>query len=68
MGKKTIVTCDCCGTDVLGKLYFTVNRQVLYDKQTGDPAIYLCPNCFRRTKLVSLLLDLEEMAKEDYLK
>ncbi len=63
MGKKTVVTCDCCGADVFGKLYFTINREVIYPKQTMT-ALYYCSKCFRETKLVSLLLDLEEMAKK----
>lgn len=63
MGKKTVITCDCCGIDILGKLYFTVNNERLYDKQIIIPT-YLCSKCFRESKLVSLLLDLEDMGKE----
>lgn len=64
MGKKTVITCDCCGTDVNGKLYFTINREILYSKQTNDPS-YLCSKCFRKSTIVPLLLDLDEMVKEN---
>lgn len=64
MGKKISVTCDCCGTDIDGKLYFTVNNERLYSKQIINPT-YLCSKCFKESKLVPLLLDLEEMKKED---
>ncbi len=66
MGKQTIVTCDSCGTDVFGQKYFTLNiRKVIHGKQTMNPAIYLCPKCFRETKLALLLLDIEGMEKQD---
>lgn len=65
MGRKIIVTCDCCGTDIDGKLYFTVNREVLYDKQKNIPT-YFCSKCFKEIKLVSLLLDLDDMSKKVY--
>lgn len=65
MGKETIVTCDCCGIDVFGKKYFTLNiRKVIHGKQTLNPSIYLCPNCFRETKLALLLFDTND-SKED---
>lgn len=66
MGKKIILTCDCCGTDIDGKLYFTINREILYDKQIIDPD-YLCPKCFRESTIVPLLLDLEEMKEKEVL-
>jgi hypothetical protein len=60
MGKQTIVTCDSCGADVFGQKYFTMNiRKVIHGKQTINPAIYLCPKCFRGTKLALLLCDIE---------
>lgn len=60
MGKQTIVTCDRCGLDVFGQKYFTLNiRKVIHGKQSMNPAIYLCPKCFRETKLTLLLLDIE---------
>ena len=61
MGKQTTVTCDSCGTDVFSKKYFTMNvRKVVHGKQTLNPAIYLCPNCFRKTKLALLLYDITD--------
>lgn len=61
MGKQTTVTCDCCGVDVYGKKYFTMMiRKVLQGKQTINPAIYLCPKCFRETKLALLLADVDD--------
>ena len=60
MGKQTLVTCDACGIDVYHKQYFTLNvRKVIHGKQTLNPAIYLCPKCFRETKLALLLCDIE---------
>ena len=60
MGKQTMVTCDACGIDVYHKQYFTLNvRKVIHGKQTLNPAIYLCPKCFRETKLALLLCDIE---------
>ena len=61
MGKQTIVTCDSCGVDVFSKKYFTLNiRKVIHGKQKMNPAIYLCPKCFRETKLALLLWDMPE--------
>jgi hypothetical protein len=58
MGREIKVTCDGCGTDVFGKKYFTLNvRKVVHGKQTINPAIYLCPRCFRETKLALLLCE-----------
>ena len=66
MGKQTIVTCDSCGTDVFGQRYFTLNiRKVIHGKQTMNPAIYLCPKCFRETKLALLLLDIEGVTENE---
>lgn len=65
MGKRTIVTCDSCGVDVFGQKYFTMNiGKVIYGKQTMNPAIYLCPKCFRETKLALLLCDMGKMEGE----
>lgn len=65
MGKQTVITCDSCGTEVWGKKYFTMNiRKIIQGKQTINPAIYLCPNCFRETKLALLLVDMETGTKE----
>lgn len=66
MGKKIILTCDCCGTDIDGKLYFTVNNERLYSNQIIIPT-YLCSKCFKKTTLVPLLLDLEEMKEKEVL-
>lgn len=33
-------------------------------KQTMNPVIYLCPKCFRETKLAMLLIDIE-VEKDD---
>lgn len=56
MGKELKVTCDSCGKDMYGRIYYTLNiRKVTYGKQKMNPAIYLCPNCFRATKLALLL-------------
>ena len=62
MGKQTVVTCDCCGVDVYSKKYYvlaiqTINRGV----QKKNPSIYLCPKCFRDTKLALLLLGCEDV-------
>ena len=58
MGKQITVTCDSCSIDIYGKKYYTMNiRKVTQGKQTINPAIYLCPVCFRETKLAMLLLD-----------
>lgn len=66
MGKEIRVTCDACGTDIYGKKYFTLNiRKVIHGKQTLNPAIYLCPNCFRETKLALLLCDLPDKEVEE---
>ena len=64
MGKQITVTCDSCGVDIYGKKYFTMNiRKVALGKQHIQPAIYLCPKCFRETKLAMLLFD--DDSKED---
>ena len=61
MGKITRVICDACGTDVWGLKYFTLSiRKVIHGKQTLNPAIYLCPKCFRDTKLALLLADVAD--------
>lgn len=66
MGKEIKVTCDSCGNDVYRQNYFTLNiRKVIHGKQTLNPAIYLCPNCFRETKLALLLGDIRENDKND---
>ncbi len=66
MGKQTIVTCDSCGVNVYGQKYFTLNiRKVINGKQTMNPAIYLCPKCFRETKLALLLLDIEGVTENE---
>ena len=62
MGKQTTVTCDSCEIDIYGKKYFTLNiRRVAQGKQTINPVVYLCPKCFRETKLAMLLLDSREV-------
>lgn len=62
MGKQTVITCDSCGIDVYGQRYFTLNiRKIVYGKQAMNPAIYLCPKCFRVTKLALLLCDMPEV-------
>ena len=61
MGKEIKVICDSCGTDVFGQKYFTLCiRKILHGKQTKNPTIYLCPNCFRKTKLSMLLCDMND--------
>lgn len=65
MGKETRVTCDGCNVDIYRQIYYTMNvRKVVHGKQTLNPAIYLCPKCFRDTKLALLLCDVVEEAKE----
>lgn len=60
MGKEIKVTCDGCGTDVWRQKYYTLNvRKVIHGKQTLNPAIYLCPKCFRDTKLALMLCDMD---------
>jgi ribosomal protein L37AE/L43A len=65
MGKQITVTCDSCGVDIFGKKYYTMNiRKVAQGKQTMNPAIYLCPKCFRETKLAMLLFDGQTVTEE----
>ncbi len=60
MGKEIVVTCDSCGVNVYGKTYVTLNiRKVSHGKQTKHPAIWLCPKCFKETKLALLLCGIE---------
>lgn len=64
MGKEIKVTCDGCGVDIYKDKYFVMNiRKVIHGKQTLNPAVYLCPKCFRETKLALLLCDMD--VKED---
>jgi hypothetical protein len=57
MGREIVVTCDGCGLNVHGKTYVTMNiRKVTHGKQTKHPTIWLCPECFKKTKLPALLL------------
>lgn len=66
MGKEIRVLCDSCGLDVRGQKYFTMNiRKVIHGKQTMHPAVYLCPKCFRETRLALLLADVEPQQKDD---
>ncbi len=66
MGKEIKVTCDSCGVDVYGQKYFTMNiRKIIHGKQTHNPAVYLCPKCFRETKLALLLCDMDMSEKEE---
>lgn len=61
MGKEIVVTCDSCGVNVYGKTYVTMNiRKVSNGKQTKHPAIWLCPKCFKETKLALLLCGIEK--------
>ena len=61
MGKEIVVTCDSCGANVHGKTYVTMNiRKVSHGKQTMHPAIWLCPECFKKTKLALLLCDMKD--------
>ena len=65
MGKEIKVVCDCCGVDIYGKKYFTLAiRKVIHGKQSMNPCIYLCPNCFRETKLSLLLVSMKEGINE----
>lgn len=61
MGKQIVVTCDSCGKDVFSKIYYTIKPRK-YNGGKGQlyPSIWLCPECFRKTKLGLLLLDIEE--------
>ncbi len=60
MGKEMRVTCDSCAVDVYGKKYYTLCiRNVNKGKQGMNPTIYLCPKCFRETKLQMLLFGAE---------
>ena len=46
--------------------YFTMNiRKIIHGKQTLNPAVYLCPKCFRETKLALLLCDMDMPEKEE---
>lgn len=63
MGRETKVTCDSCGVDVYRQKYFVLNiRKIITGKPTINPAVYLCPKCFRETKLALLLCDITESA------
>lgn len=56
MGKETRITCDSCGKDVFGGEYFTIKpRRVKGGKQHLFCTIWLCKDCFNRTKLQALL-------------
>lgn len=52
MGKQIVVVCDSCGKDVYGKDYITLCPQCL---RFGT--IWLCNECFRKTKLQDLLFN-----------
>ena len=66
MGKEIKVLCDCCGTDVYGQRYYTLCiRKIIHGKQTINPTLYLCPKCFRETKLSLLLCDIDNTDKGD---
>ena len=59
MGKETKILCDACGVDVFKQKYFVLNiRKVIHGNQTLNPAVYLCPKCFRETKLALLLCEI----------
>lgn len=56
MRKRLSITCDCCGKEIYGKNYLTLNvKKTANDNQQRYPAIYLCETCFRDTKLNLLL-------------
>ena len=57
MGKTVKVICDSCGNEHLfGGTYYTLSiRKIVAGKQGRNPSIYLCPDCFRKTKLTILL-------------
>lgn len=57
MGKQVKVVCDSCGNERLfGGTYYTLAiRKIVAGKQVHNPSIYLCPECFRKTKLTILL-------------
>ena len=61
MGKEIVVTCDSCGVSVYGKTYVTMGIcKVSHGKQTKHPTIWLCPECFKKTKLALLLCDMKD--------
>lgn len=60
MGKEIRIVCDCCGADVAGKKYVTLKpRRVVHGKQYLHNTIWLCPECFKKTKLQALLFGLD---------
>lgn len=59
MGREIKVTCDSCGKDVYGSKYVTLAiRKVIKGKQTKFPTIWLCPKCYRETRLAMVLSDM----------
>lgn len=61
MGKEMRITCDSCGKDVYGKTYVTLKpRRVDHGKQRLHNTIWLFPECFKKTKLQTLLFGLGE--------
>lgn len=62
MGKEIKVVCDSCGNEkLMGASYYTVSiRKIVSGKQKINPAIYLCPDCFKKTKLSILLACMDE--------
>lgn len=62
MGKEIKVVCDSCGNEhLMGGTYYTLTvRKIEHGKQNRNPAIYLCPDCFKKTKLKILLACMDE--------
>lgn len=68
MGKQIVVICDSCGKDVYGKDYVTLApRKFNKGKCLRFGTIWLCNDCFRKTKLQDLLFNDNE-EKNDTIK
>lgn len=66
MGKEMKITCDCCGNSLNNINYFVLTiHKVRSGKKTRQPTIYVCPKCFRETKLALLISDLQSEVKNE---
>lgn len=58
MGKIMKISCDACGGDITGQNYYCLTmRKYQAGKSVRLPTVYLCGNCFRKTKLNVMLTD-----------
>ncbi len=58
MGREIKIVCDSCQKDIYGGEYVTLKpKKVVHGKQTNFCTIWLCKDCFNKTKLQTLLFD-----------